>query len=86
MSFGNIFELRKIFYLKFSRSWEYSISGSVAAMRPLAAAVEPPAARDRDLHRVGRVGGQPRPLPAPPAQAEHRLRLPLPPAALLANR
>ena len=55
-------------------------------MRPLAAAVEPPAARDRDLHRVGRVGGEPRPLPAPPAQAEHRLRLPLPPAALLANR
>ena len=55
-------------------------------MRALAAAVEPPAARDRNLHGVGRVGGEPRPLPAPPAQAEHRPRLPLPPAALLASR
>ena len=55
-------------------------------MRALAAAVEPPAARDRNLHGVGRVGGEPRPLPAPPAQAEHRHRLPLPPAALLASR
>ena len=52
-------------------------------MRALAAAVEPPAARDRNLHGVGRVGGEPRPLPA---QAEHRHRLPLPPAALLAIR
>ena len=70
----------------FSLSWVFSNLGSVAAMRALAAAVEPPAARDRNLHGVGRVGGEPRPLPAPPAQAEHRHRLPLPPAALLAIR
>ena len=74
------------FFCVFSLSWIFSNLGSVAAMRPLAAAVEPPAARDRNLHGVGRVGGEPRPLPARPAQAEHRHRLPLPPAALLASR
>ena len=74
------------YFCDFSQSWIYSIVGSVAAMRALAAAVEPPAARDRNLHGVGRVGGEPRPLPARPAQAEHRHRLPLPPAALLASR